>query len=209
MSADMRKDYGPAGEKYLVRPESWYAIRGKRSHLFWCGYLTDVDPMVNAAPDLTYVDPPWGTVISAFTDNTWLDVYKHTKALAGNGPCFCESSVSTADTVAAAIAGDFTSRRWDITFHQQHPAVLHYSGPKLPDDFDPTDYDDVEIPDLIMRTLEGGGTVLDPYAGRGLTACAAERNGWASINMELNPKRVSVALARLSSMTGSEPYEVT
>jgi hypothetical protein len=51
--------------------------------------------------------------------------------------------------------------------------------------------------------------VVDPCAGRGLTARAAYLAGWESDNNELNPLRVSAALARMERLTGERPVRIT
>jgi len=57
-------------------------------------------------------------------------------------------------------------------------------------------------PTALMRYLcrlvtPPGGTVLDPFAGSGSTLIAAEREGFDSIGIELNPEYVAIARRRI------------
>jgi hypothetical protein len=193
----------PDADRYPVRDDSWWIVRGKRAHLFWCGDPLDVEPIPATPPDLVYVDPPWnGDIPGHFL----LDVYRHVVALAAGGPCFCESPPSLANEVESVLPADYHVR-WPLS-HPRYTSMLYYAGPPLPDGFDPTDRDDDEdMIDVILRSLSGE-TVIDPYAGYGLTSRAAERQSWASINIEPHPRRISTALSRLSRLTGTEPREL-
>lgn len=52
---------------------------------------------------------------------------------------------------------------------------------------------------LVRLVTPPGGVVLDPFAGSGSTLLAAEREGFDSIGIELNPEYCEIARARLSA----------
>jgi len=201
-----RHDRRAADERYRVRPASWWVVRGKRAHLFWCGSLLDVEPAPAEAPSLVYIDPPWCNELP--WNSFWLDVYRGAVELAAGAPIFCESSEAAADDVASLLRGEVVTR-WGMMY-RRHSSVLHYGGPPLPDGFDPTGVDDDrDTVGTILQAFGDGDVILDPYAGQGMTAFAAERRGWSSINIEPNPRQVSTALTRLSRLVGSEPCELS
>jgi hypothetical protein len=200
--------FGPDSDKYPVKPGSWWSLRGCQSHIFWCGSLLDLTPSPSHAPDLVYTDPPWARWALDTTQSSYLDTYRRAVALAAGAPCFLVGADLTADEVAATLPSPVT-HRWDITYDHRLPAVLHYCGPPLPDGFDATGVDVENAPRHVLESFGGGGAVLDPCAGRGLTARCAERAGWWSINVEPHPRRVSVALARLGRLVDAEPFELT
>ena len=205
-------DYGPEGRAYPVeRGQAWSC----GSHLFVCASAFQVNHP--RPPFLVYSDPPWnqGNLASFHTKAgltppgfTWLDLYRRVIWLAAGGPCFIEGGNRQADAVAAECAGRGIYRQWPITYYRRQPAVLHYCGPELPDGLDPTRVDDDFTPGLVLNAYERA-TVLDPCAGRGVTSRAAQLAGWASVNVEIHPRRLSAALARMHSLTGNDPMRST
>jgi hypothetical protein len=207
-------DYGAEGRAYRVLPgTSWMCGR----HLFTCVSAFEVTTL--GAITLVYSDPPWnqGNVNSFRTkaglgraEHTWLDLYSHARALAGVAPCFLEGGVRQAPEVQAMLAGRVpfrhVIRQWPITYYRRQRAVLHYTGPD-PGALDPSGLDDDDTPVYVLARFPAG-TVGDPCAGRGLTSRAAEAAGWASVNTELHPARVSAALARLRAMTGCPVWQL-
>ena len=209
--------YGPEGAAYPVRRgEMWRA----GSHLFICESAFEVE----SPPDeafLVYCDPPWNqALMTGFytkaglpkSSLTWLDLYRRIIVLAAGGPCFIEGGEKWADEVAGVcrFAGEVYAR-WPITYYRKHPGVLHYVGPPLPGGFDPSGLDDDDTPGAVLAAFAEDRTqlVVDPCAGRGVTSRAAAEAGWASVNIELHPARVSAALDRLAKKTGLEPRKVT
>lgn len=203
--------YGVEGLAYPVQPLQLWRLEAEDTvHDFRCGSLLAMGQVATAT--LVYSDPPWNQGnVNAFRTkagldrarHSWLDIYRAIARLAGGLPLFAEGGCVQADKVQAVLPCEHARARWPITYYHRHPAVLHYAGPPLPlADF--TGMDDDDTP-LAALGLWPPGTVLDPCSGRGLTSRAAFLAGWHSVNVELNPHRVSAALARLARLTGRQP----
>ncbi len=50
---------------------------------------------------------------------------------------------------------------------------------------------------LITLVTPRGGIVLDPFMGSGTTGCAARKNGFAFVGVELNPEYLKIAEKRI------------
>lgn len=61
------------------------------------------------------------------------------------------------------------------------------------------------VADAILDCSERGSLILDPYAGSGTTAIAAERTGRRAALMELDPHYADIILRRFCDVTGIEP----
>jgi hypothetical protein len=198
------KDYGPLGRKYPVRDgETWQAGR----HLFLCGSMFGL--AAPAPPSLVYADPPWDQGLyrtfhthAGLPDprRSWTDLYRRILALAEGAPCFIEGSTAQADTVADLMDDAECYAAWPVRSQFHRWCVLHYSGPPLPPMPDLTGLRDDETVAAILGAYPAG-TVLDPCCGLGITSRAAEAAGWASVNFELHPQRMSRAMARLGRLT--------
>lgn len=210
--------YGHEGTRFPVEVGSTWRVGG---HLAGCGDLMAGGQEVLAGllalsgpPTLLYTDPPWqqGNLNSfrtkaglAKAPYHYLDLYRRILS-AAPVPAWVESGVREREQVAAVLPGPVTAC-FPVTYYRKHPSLLHYSGP-TPPPVDPTGLDDDYTPG---RALSGypAGIVLDPCAGRGLTALSAERAGWRSVNLELSPYRTSVLLSRLTDLTGDYPVRIT
>ena len=213
-----RWDYGPEGDRFPVADGQWWECG---HHLYRCGDIHGL--AVAERPDVIYVDPPWntGNVRSFYTkaglphpEWEWTELYRVIIALAEGFGCalWVEGGVRQRDEFMAMLPGPHTAS-WPITYYRKHPAVLAYSGPIPPPVPDLSGSDDEHTPKIVLSAYvkaAGGevGLVLDPCAGRGLTSRAAEQNGWRSVSNELNPTRVSVALARMEKMIGQVPERI-
>lgn len=202
--------YGPEGAAYPVKPgQTWECGR----HVFTCGSLFRVPGL--GASTVIYSDPPWNQGnLTAFRTkagldrggHSWLEVYERISELAAHRPQFLEGGRREAAAVQATLAAQLRQgevvRTWPIRYYRRHPAVLHYAGPPLAPAMDPGGLDDDDVPGYLLSRLPCG-IVGDPCAGRGVTSRAAEQSGWASVNVELHPNRVSAALARMNTLTGA------
>jgi hypothetical protein len=116
-------------------------------------------------------------------------------------------------TLIMGLGGTVTGR-WGIMYYGRNPAVL------LAADFRPSPnevhpdlngLDDEDTPAAVFAfhlangSLRPGDVVVDPCAGRGLTAASAQRYGLRSLNNELHPNRVSSALAKLVALSNLQP----
>lgn len=116
-------------------------------------------------------------------------------------------------TLITGLGGTVTGR-WGITYYGRKPAVL------VAADFRPTPneihpdlngLDDDDTPGAVFAfhlahgLLREGDVVVDPCAGRGLTAASAHCRGLRSLNNELHPNRVSSALAKIVDLSNLQP----
>lgn len=222
--------YGEEGEAFPVQEgEVWRC----GNHEFVCSdlmlsdrfdtWVDEVSYLVfKGPPTLLYCDPPWGTtLLNGFrtkagkgkATHTWEDLYRRIASIghARGLPVWVEGSVIESKDgakIPGTIAGAKYSGYAQVTYYKKHESGLYYNGPiELPMAAF-TGQDSDNLPRLVMTQYDSLGVVLDPCAGRGMTSRNAEYHGWASINNELNPHRVSAALARMSKITESEPQRV-
>lgn len=204
----MSEWYGAEGKAFPVGPgQVWQC----GEHVFHCGQLHDF-PGGPIAMDVVYCDPPWNdSLLRSFHTKAgyerpgygWLDIYKLIIAKLYVVPVWLEGGVAQTDEIMGILPGPVTAK-WDITYYKTRPAILVYSGHEEPW-CDPLGMDDEDTPGFVLERHPRRGVVCDPCAGRGTTALAAERAGWRSITNELNPARVSAALARMQKLTGKTP----
>lgn len=200
------------------------------NHLFVCGDIegrsTLNTVLEQTPPTLIYADPPWGAGLArsyrtkAGVDNgsgrpVDYNALIHslisparqaqTVAYVENGVRQEKALLNTLRSMGAEITG-----RWDITYYGTKPAILVAADFRESPAADHPDFnglDDGDTPRVALchRPI---GTVLDPCAGRGLTARSAETAGWKSVNHELSPYRLAEAIASIASMTGLTPERV-
>lgn len=197
-------------DTYPVREGEVWAV-GER-HRFRCGDIRDFTPGEHT---LVYCDPPWGNgPLRAFHTGAgkerpeygWDLIYRTIIAIA-RAPIWVESGRAQAGTLAKLWPDH---RAFEITYQRKHPCLLHYLGPGTPPGALPgllPGMNDTETPAVVLRAYPRG-TVLDPCAGRGLTAVSAHFCGWRSESNELDPRRVSAALACLRQATGLTPRRI-
>lgn len=206
----------------------WQADWQGQTHTFVCSDLMDsdlFDSTVRALavrPTLLYSDPPWnqGNVNSFRTkaqlgkaDHTIWELYARVLGVATTHkvPAFVEGGNREAARVQDLLPGT-VRQQWGITYYRKHPCTLHYSGsrplpPTLARRLAQTPDDD-DTPVIVMEELPPG-LVLDPCAGRGLTARTAAARGWSSCTNELSPWRMSVAMYRLAEITGVQARRIS
>jgi hypothetical protein len=208
--------YGEEGAAYPVSAgETWQLGR----HTFICASLLR---LTSVSADVFYADPPWNNaILRMFERNTpgaaevpggYRALYDSILRLAAGRPCFIEGSVRQAADVQQLLGwqGGLVLKQWPITYARySRRCVLHYAGPPVAAIYaDPSGLDDSETPGWVLSRFPRG-LVCDLTAGRGLTAILAEKAGWSSVNVELDPRRVSAAMARLGKLvTGYAPARV-
>jgi hypothetical protein len=214
--------YGEEGRAFPVVPESVWRVG---QHTLVCSDLMKSDLFARQLtawpPSLLYCDPPWnqGNVNSFQTKaglphaaHSYLDLYTRVISF-GRGvrsiPIFIEGGRRQAAKVQALLPGPYR-QTWNITYYRRNPCLLHYSGQNSIAGPYFEGLDDDDTPEQAMRYFDrpSDQVVIDPCAGRGLTARVADRVGWISVTNELSPWRTSVALFRLAQQSGKTPARI-
>lgn len=175
-----------------------------------------------------YTDPPWGAGNArSFRTKAGLDgdkgrpvdfaaliqrvIFCLTWAVP-NGPVWVEMGRATADDVERRLKQSWPiTEVWPITYYNKNPCSLiraAVSGPGMGAG-GPGGMDDAVTPAFaIARDSAPGDRVYDPCTGRGLTAVSAAQHGRVFRGSELNPRRLSVTLAKLHRLTGCAPQRI-
>lgn len=177
------------------------------------------------APALTYTDPPWGAALATgfrtkagmprrVVYDDFLRLLADRVAVVGSGGA---AFVEQGRDWQAQTADAFTERGFvavralpaAITYYRRSPATLTAFMPAgAPGDArllaqDALDAcegrDDADTPGVVLSRYPAG-VVFDPCLGQGLTLIAAAATGHACVGVELNPRRMAVALARMAAI---------
>lgn len=222
--------YSGAHDKWPVEPgDVWVFDTGLARHWFACGDLEGVTPLSalldKLTPTLVYVDPPY---------NAGLARGYRTKAGVDNGPgrkvdihslweavlrpakhfglvAYVETGQGQQAALEAAInaMGGQVGAAWEITYYRDKPASLVAADFRARPSFDYPEFtglDDEDTPTVAL-SRHPRGLVLDPCAGRGLTARAAFMQDWESLSHELSPYRTAEAINHFHRLTGIEPIK--
>lgn len=225
-------DYGDEGRAFPVKVNEVWAV-GK--HLFSCTDLMasrGFDEVLSGHlphPTLLYCDPPWGqSLVNSFRTKAglgratyrWEELYARIAQLGHDRglPVWVEGSkIGSRDgakipgVLAKNLGGQGFAGYAEVTYYRKNVSGLYYSGTSAPSPrlFSRlTGMDDDDTPGTVMEAYGQSGVVMDPCAGRGVTSREAERVGWASVNNELNPLRVSAALVRMAKLISKQPMRV-
>ena len=208
------------------------------AHLFMCSdlmapphlqdfsaLLADVD--TTPRPTLVYTDPPWNQGLAngfrtkaglAHADYHWTEIYRLIADMAEHleVPLYAEGpkidgpwgrEVPGAMRFRHRPPGTTERGYWPITYFGGKPSGLYYAGA--------TPAPTLEFPDpegwaVVRHVLDAypAGVVVDPCAGLGGIPLTAEQAGWTSVNNELNPDRLRVAIERMAKATNATPERV-
>ena len=181
--------YGDAGDRIRVKPGD---VWGVGDHRFMCGDaeiegLGGFRRLLPHAPDLIYVDPPWGPGnATGFRRKAAYEGKANYALLLYNLAEFCQSCTGSVFvemgltwqvhlTAAMAQAGGSRRDVWRTTYYRKAPATLHrYTFTE--DAGFPLDLwgmDDEDIPAAVLGEFSPGLLVVDPMMGQGLTAVSA------------------------------------
>jgi hypothetical protein len=207
--------YGEQGSRYPVKVgELWRC----GVSLLGCIDLLKLGPgsSILGDFDVVYTDPPWNaSVLSTFYGNVgrpppgrefYLTIHRKIVQLARDKPIWLEGTWRRAefDRIHELLPGPFTAR-FPITWARgQSFCALHYSGAHQPP-CDPSGLDDLDTPGFVLSHYGVSGIVFDPCMGSGTTALAARAVGWASVGVDLSPRRISQALSRLEDAGEGTP----
>lgn len=221
------------GEKYPVNAGEIWAVG---DHLFSCGDLVDGSvlgrllELCPAPPQTLNFDPPYNDgmvtqyrnkagVEASPLDLGWILDEAVKPARAAGGVAFIEGGVKEADWQAGRLrlAGAVDLRRYSITYYKTRPAVMFAASWGVPLDGLPDfeGVDDEWTPTLALTWAANLGLVnderpvLDPCAGRGLTARTAAQLGLPSVNHELSRWRMSAAMWSVSRILKVNPTRLS
>ena len=216
--------YGDAGDRIPVRTGDVWAVG---EHIFMCGdaetnALGDFGRLLPNAPELVYVDPPWGPGnATGFRRKAAYEgkanYFQLLRSLAEfcqscTGSVFVEMGLRWQSHLTAAMAQAGGSRRnvWETTYYRRSPATLHrYTFTQDPGwGLDLSGMDDEVLPAYVLGALTGEMLVVDPMMGQGLVAVEAIRAGHLFYGFELHPRRTAVAIDRCAQLTGEKPRQL-
>jgi len=223
--------YGDAGDRYpMKRGEVWRV----GDHLFCVGDLEEGDhtrlmafarSVFPSMPFCGYTDPPWdGGVAKSFRtkalghsesrkvdfDGSFVPRLLDACGLVG-GPCGMEIGAACVDKIQQKVQGrGWNSIRTHITYFRRYPGFLYSFNSSGGDPLDISDlagFDDAKVvePFLVKCRESGSRVATDFCTGRGLTAKAAFKAGLSFVGMELNQRRLAVAMALIVKLTGKNP----
>lgn len=188
---------------------------------FWCD---SAGPWPR--PTLIYTDPPWGQALAngfrtkAGLDHAeyrWTQVYARIAHLAFwlDIPAWYEGPA--ADTrdgllVPAAIRNPLDERPThrlyrDMTYMKNNRGGVYYASPQPAPDLSLGKTHGFAVVEQVLACYPPG-VLLDPCSGLGGIALEGEKQGWMSVNNELNPGRMARALARITDLTGAKPERI-
>lgn len=231
---DWNKAYGPDANAYPVQPGEVWTVG---PHSLACLDLEDptrsaawMDLVVRQGRcAMGFSDPPWnagnarsfrtkaqadgdkgravdfsGLMNRVLTALAW--------AVSPGGPVWIEMGNAQAAEVRAMLAQSWPlTEEWPVTYYGSKPCTLlrgATGGPSVGAD-GPAGVNDMLLPAFaIARDSLPGDRVYDPCTGRGLTAVSAAAAGRVFWGSELNPRRLSVTLAKLHRVTGAAPARV-
>lgn len=220
------------GEDYPVNVNDHWQLAG---HDYYCHDLEATSTWSSIVkqrqPKMAYTDPPWNSGnAKSFRTKAGVDgpngrdvdinhlltailtPLKDLRILA-----YVETGLRNEkglSTLVSALGGE-CSGVWRITYYRRRPCLLFAADFRIApneDHPDLTGMDDEQTPLTVFRhhletgTLQPGDLIVDPCAGRGLTAISAHSAGLRALTNELHPNRVSSALAKVAQATNQIPF---
>ena len=219
------------GEDYPVQVNDHWRIAG---HDYHCHDLeatsTWATIVAQRQPKMAYTDPPWNSgnaksfrTKAGVDGPTGRDVDIQQLLTAILTPlrdlkilAYVETGLRDEKGLSTLVTtlGGVTSGVWQITYYGRRPCVVIAADFRdTPNEDHPNlkGMDDEDTPLAVFQhhlatgTLQPGDLIVDPCAGRGLTAYSAQRAGLLALTNELHPNRVSSALAKVAKATKHQP----
>lgn len=221
----MKWDYGDAGDRIPIKTGDIWRVD---HHIFACGdlELRHDEALLNkhvVSPQMTYVDPPWTpSLLTGFRTKAGLPRGKPFSDFLDNliraisptsGDCYIEMGKQHVDSLRQKVedSGGVIEADFPITYYKKNPARLlrvSFGYPRNAS-FAFDNMDDADTPAKAVReSTVPMEWVFDPCTGKGLTAVAAATQGRRFIGMELNPRRMAVAIDAVSRLVGKKPEKV-
>lgn len=216
-------NYGDAGDRWPVKfGDVWMC----GPHILACGDLElghARDLIEQYGADFAYLDPPWNKgnarsfrtkanratpSIPTYAVDWAMFIASLLDALSlVREDCFVEMGQDGQPYLLARIKshGGTVGKTWPITYYKTHPATLNHcwwgTSTLGTDTGGIAGQDDDQTPFIALDKIgRRGATVFDPFVGRGLTSIAAEQQGMSILGMELNPRRLAVAIDKLATL---------
>lgn len=226
-NVDLENDwtYGEGGAAFDV---SVGDVWKQGEHVFACSDLMDSDVfeklLISYPPDLVYCDPPWGQgLANSFRTKAglgratydWKDIYRTVAAMGHRygAPVWVEGSEITREfgAVVPSLIGNAegsTERGyWTLSYMGGNPAGLFYAAAEKPPVLTKISAGFKGVSEVLSHYPDTH-RVMDACSGLGGIAIEAAKLGMPTVNNELSPWRMSVAMFRMRELTGVEPVKL-
>lgn len=206
--ADWR--YGDSWEKYPIEKGQWWSA--DRSVLGVGDFRDRLPAFLTCGDvDMIYCDPPWSkgnansfvtkASLKRYVDDyaALLDSLFEAVSVIGPSVCYMEIGNQHAQDMVRRMGDLFKHvQAWTVTYYKKHPCWLVRGGRKeIKRDF--SSMDEADTPAATIK-IEKPKVVADLCTGRGLTLLAAIGCGAAFRGMELNARRLAVAIERAAKL---------
>ena len=207
----MEYKYGNSWERYSINSgEVWCDTSGSQVSV---GDIRYWFPEYLLGADMVYSDPPWNMgnancfltksgcsdYINSFGE--FYDVFFRRIEEISPSVCYVEIGKQNVDIFYARMEEIFpVVQKWDIVYYKKNPCFL-IRGSAAPTTVDFTGMDDSSAP-LLAVSSECPKCVADIVTGQGLTAMAAWRQNVKFVGVEINKRRLAVAIDRVNSIGG-------
>lgn len=203
--------YGDSWEKYPINKGEVWIEKRTNSYVAVLDLFDGLSDFMLEA-DLIYTDSPWNTGnMRGFytksgqkTRKTFYEfgetLFNHLASLAAP-VCYLEIGKQNVDVFMKRLADIYPCiQSWPITYYRKNPSWLVRGG------FEKTTFnfsgmDDMDTPKAVMENEEFS-TVADLCMGRGLTAITAFNMNKRFVGVELNKRRLAVAIEKVANMGG-------
>lgn len=203
--------YGDSWEKYpIVTEETWVESQTNSRIAVWD--LFNGLPAFMLTADLIYTDSPWNTgnlrgfytkagkQTSKTFDEFVTVLFKHLGDVAAP-TCYLEIGKQNVGMFVERIGNIYPRvQLWPVTYYRRSPSWL-IRGSIEETEVDFSGIDDMDTPRMAMKN-EKFSTVADLCMGRGLTATTAFGMGKRFVGVELNKRRLAVAIKKVADMGG-------
>jgi len=224
-----RWQYGDAGDRI---PVVFCDIWKVGPHVFACGDLTlghsakllELAPsLVGRSVDMVYTDPPWdGGAAQAYRTKAgydfesrivFQDLHDGVVQPLGDYDVYVEGGVKHCDEIQQwfRAVGFSVVNAWEVQ-HRGKFSCWMFHIHRSPDKAIGVGEPEVQHRELptwaIERSSMPGDLVYDPCMGLGMTALAAAKLGRLTLGLELNPRRLAVAIDRICEAHGYKPQKI-
>lgn len=202
--------YGKSWEKFPIQPGEVWKHAESRSLISVSDLRYEMPEFMYEA-EMIYCDPPWNKGnCNCFLTKAGNDDYIHDymdfvdclfALIYSIDPvcCYLEIGKQYCEEFQERLSSAFTFvNKWSITYYKKHPCFLLRGGYRhIPFDF--SGMDEEKTP-LMAAKIENTKSIGDLCTGRGLSLMAAHKNKKRFLGIELNKRRLAVAIDRASKI---------